>query len=81
VHGLASNPKTASEARSATRLSWIRDFLPQENLNCRIMTFNHNTAWEANALSKSLSDHGDDLVRALRSVRKTAEVRYNRLEF
>lgn len=74
VHDLASNPKTAWQARSLTRPSWVRDFLPQENLSSRIMTFNHNTRWESNALSKSLSDHGDDLVRTLRGVRKTDEV-------
>jgi hypothetical protein len=77
VHGLASNPKTAWKSRSTTKLSWVSDFLPQENLNCRIIAFNHNTAWEANALSKSLSDHADNFVRAFRSVRKTEEVRDN----
>ncbi|RDW87439.1 hypothetical protein BP5796_03133 [Coleophoma crateriformis] len=89
VHGLASSqtsweardvppqpdlkPRNASQAPPATRLSWVHNFLPQENLKCRIMVFNHNTRWEDNALSKSLSDHGDDLVRALSRVRKGSE--------
>ncbi|CAG8078910.1 unnamed protein product [Penicillium salamii] len=71
VHGLASNPKTATEARSSTKLSWIRDFLPKENINCRIMAFNHDTRFASNALSKSLKDLGDDLIRALRYKRQT----------
>lgn len=43
------------------------------------MAFNHNSAWETNALSKSLQEYGDDLLRALRRVRQTAEVRYDSL--
>ena len=84
VHGLASNPKTTYEMRihskdsslvaSTTKPMWLRDFLPEENLNARIMAFSHNTAWEANALSKSLQECGDDLLRALRRVRQKAEV-------
>jgi len=58
---------------------WLRDFLPEEDLNARIMTFNHNTQWEGNALSKSLHHHGDDLLRALRRVRQTPEVKHNSL--
>jgi len=53
---------------------WLRDFLPKANLNARIMAFNHSTAWEANAFSKSLQEYGDDLLRALRRVRQRAEV-------
>ncbi|KAH0538071.1 hypothetical protein FGG08_005333 [Glutinoglossum americanum] len=37
------------------------------------MAFNHNTKWEAGALSKSLREYGDDLLRALRRVRQTPE--------
>ena len=59
---------------------WLRDFLPKENLNARIMAFNHNTAWEARALKKSLQEHGDDLLRALRRVRQRAEVREGSLK-
>jgi hypothetical protein len=53
---------------------WLRDFLPKEILNARILLFNHNTRWRTNAVSKTLKDHGDDLLRALRSVSKTPEV-------
>ena len=62
-----------------TKPMWLRDFLPEEGLDARIMAFNHNTAWEANALSKSLQDYGDDLLRVLCRARQSAEVRYNSL--
>jgi len=76
VHGLASNPETTWEGRSS-RKSWVHHFLPKENLNSRIMLFNHNTVWEANALGKSLSDHGNDLLDDLDRVRNTEEVKNN----
>ena len=41
------------------------------------MAFNHNTSWEAYALSKSLHDLGDDLLQELRNVRQKVEVRHN----
>ncbi|KAF6238464.1 hypothetical protein HO173_003431 [Letharia columbiana] len=49
---------------------WLRDMLAKEkDLNARVMTFNHNTSWEAYALNKSLRDHGNDLLQALRTAR------------
>ena len=58
---------------------WLRDLLPAEKgLNARIMAFNHNTSWDAYALDKSLHDHGDDLLRALETVRQ-GEVRHDSL--
>ena len=56
---------------------WLRDFLPNEqDINARVMTFNHNTSWTAYALDKSLHDHGDDLLQALRAVRQ-GDVRHH----
>ena len=40
------------------------------------MAFNHNTSWEAYALSKLLHDLGDDLLQELRNTRQTVEVRH-----
>jgi len=84
VHDLASNPGTTWDSRKHAqdtdttnphpRVMWLRDFLPKENLNARILLFNHNTRWQSNAVSKSLKDHGKDLLRALRRVRQTPEV-------
>jgi hypothetical protein len=53
---------------------WLRDFLPKEDLNARILLFNHNTRWQTNAVSKTLKDHGNDLLGALRVVRQAPEV-------
>jgi len=54
--------------------SWVRDWLPDEGLNSRIMIFKHNSAWKEHALGKSLKAHGDDLVRALELRRGSEEV-------
>lgn len=53
---------------------WLRDLLPDDCRDARIMAFNHNTGWETNALSKSLRDHGSDLLQALQIVRQSPEV-------
>lgn len=58
-------------AAGSYQAMWLRDFLPKEqDINARVMTFNHNTSWAAYALDKSLHDHGDDLLQALRTVRQ-----------
>ena len=75
------SPETSSElAKSPESESWVADWLPQElerrRLRSRIMIFKHNSAWTANSLSKSLEDHGDDLIQALELERTSAEVRH-----
>jgi hypothetical protein len=88
VHGLGSNPDTAWQSRTsvplesssdpATHPIWLRDFLPQDlqkdGLRVRVMAFNHNTRWKAGALSKSLEDYGQDLLRELAEKRRSVEV-------
>lgn len=87
VHGLASNAETAwavrdvsssNNAEESHQVMWLRDMLAKnEALNARVMTFNHDTSWEAYALDKSLEDHGHDLLQALRTVRHDEKVRYD----
>lgn len=67
VHGLASTPTTTWESRNKSK----RGDITGEDM----WAFNHNTSWQAHALSKSLHDCGDDLLNALRSVRQIVEVR------
>lgn len=73
----AVNPKESGQSSSNTSAPkhhiWLRDALPHEGLNARIMVYNHNTAWRANALNKSLSDYGDGLLHELRKVRKVCQ--------
>ena len=68
-----------SETVDSNQAMWLRDFLPtEEGIHARVMTFNHNTSWNAYALDKSLHDHGDDLLQALRRARQ-GEVRHDSL--
>ena len=87
VHGLAANPDTTwlsrlsrdSSTSDSYQVMWLRDFLPMEDgISARVMTFNHNTSWDAYALDKSLHDHGNDLLQELRGVRQ-GEVRHDSL--
>lgn len=54
---------------------WLRDFLPEDRRNCRVMTFNHNSAWKTGAQGKSLEDFAHDFLLSLRMARATPEVR------
>lgn len=57
---------------------WLNEFLPEDlrkvGFSVRIMTFNHNTRWTANAVNKSLFDFAEDLLRELSANRQSAEV-------
>ena len=55
--------------------NWLRDLLPKDLPNARIICFNHDTSYQAYALSKSLHDYGKDLLRQLGTVRSEEEVR------
>lgn len=81
VHGLAANPKKTWLSRDGLHsintitpsypAMWPRDILTKEiGLKARVMAFNHNTSWRSYALDKSLHDHGDDLLQALRLARQ-----------
>lgn len=90
MHGLASCFGVAWEPRNQSRSdneaaptpspNWLRDFLTEDVTNARIMIFNHNTSYQAYALSKSLHDYGKDLLRQLRNVRLEEEVRQDSLD-
>ena len=63
------------EAAPIPNPNWLRDLLTKDVPNARIMCFNHNTSYQAYALSKSLHDYGKDLLRQLRNVSLEEEVR------
>jgi hypothetical protein len=87
VHGLGSNPHTtwlprsedgSSQINPTTKPMWLRDILPQDlqsrGFRVRVLAFNHNTRWKVNALSKSLQDYAEDLLRKLDYKRQLEEV-------
>lgn len=55
--------------------NWLCDYLLKDLPNARIICFNHDTSYQAYALSKSLHDYGKDLLRQLGTVRSEEEVR------
>jgi hypothetical protein len=83
-HGLASNPVTTWQQRlpqdaiegGMVEPNWLRDFLPEEGLEARIMTYNHDTNYASNASSRSLEDHGNDFLDRLRMRRTKEQVCY-----
>jgi hypothetical protein len=56
--------------------NWLRDFLPEEGLEARIMTYNHDTNYAGNASSRSLGDHGNDFLDRLKMRRTKEQVCY-----
>jgi hypothetical protein len=53
---------------------WLRDFLPRDELNVRVIVYYHNSGWQSNALGMELSDYGRDLLQQLERLRRTDEV-------
>ncbi|KAF8503946.1 hypothetical protein BU17DRAFT_101606 [Hysterangium stoloniferum] len=71
---LASHRSLKLLPSESPQSSWLCDLLPNDIPDARIMIFSHNTAWKENALSKSLYDHGSDLLRTLDERCRTPEV-------
>jgi hypothetical protein len=88
VHGLGSSPETAwaykldasrdeadiSAANSKYGPMWLRDFLPLDALQARVLVYYHNSGWQANALGMSLRDYGQDLLTSIEGARQTEAV-------
>lgn len=68
VHGLGSVLNSAFTHPTSGK-NWLRDFLPLDFPDARIMAYTHNSRWDAAALNKSLEDHGRDLIYSLVDVR------------
>lgn len=75
-----NQPQSDNETAPTPSPNWLRDLLTKDVPNARIMSFNHNTSYQAFAVSKSLHDYGKDLLRQLRNVRLEEEVRQDSLE-
>ncbi|PON25472.1 Mut11, partial [Trichoderma gamsii] len=53
---------------------WLRDFLPLDALQARVLVYYHNSGWQAHALGMSLRDYGQDLLTSIEGVRQTEAV-------
>jgi hypothetical protein len=74
IHGLGSSPDRAW-VHKATNAMWLRDFLPKDIPEARIMTFNHDSNWVSSALEQSLKDYAQTLLSVLEGQRVSYEVR------
>jgi hypothetical protein len=74
----SSSRGTKQTIAEASNPLWLRDFLPEAlekaGLPTRIMTFNHNSYYQAHALNKSLHEYAEDLLIELAKKRKSEEV-------
>ncbi|UKZ68716.1 uncharacterized protein TrAtP1_009739 [Trichoderma atroviride] len=55
---------------------WLRDFLPLDALQARVLVYYHNSGWQAHALGMSLRDYGQDLLTSIEGVRQTETERH-----
>jgi hypothetical protein len=76
VHGLAANVETTWSSDRRGKNSWLKDKLPfVDGLDSRIFAFNYDSAYQGNALTKTLRDYGEELLRAITKKREREEVR------
>lgn len=73
VHGLGSKPETAW-SYAADKNLWLRDFLPEEGLNARILAYYHSSHWRSNALLIDVKELGRDLVQTIERSREHLDV-------
>ncbi|KAL8415662.1 hypothetical protein RB596_006317 [Gaeumannomyces avenae] len=64
VHGLGSSVETTF-THPKSKANWLKDFLPPDFPDARVMAFAHQSRWDAGALHKNLEDHGRDLIDAI----------------
>ena len=55
-------------------ISWLKDLLPKNFPNARIMPFRQNTSYLVNAPRKSIEECGQQLLDEMLRIRRTQEV-------
>lgn len=65
---------TQSTVNSKYGPMWLKDFLPRNALQARVLVYYHNSGWQANALGMTLRDYGQDLLTSIESVRQSKAV-------
>jgi hypothetical protein len=53
---------------------WLRDYLPEDTSDARILVFYHNSQWKKHASTMSLRDYGRQLLQALDEKRNSEAV-------
>jgi hypothetical protein len=73
VTGLAGHPFDSWRHRE-TKAMWLRDFLPDDVRNIRIMTYGYNTSLDEHTSSEHFEEYRSDLLQAIANSRRTGEV-------
>lgn len=74
VHGLGSNGEKAWTHRG-TGANWLRDLLPRDLRDVRVITVNHDSSWQEKSPMQSLGDYGRMILNSIGSIRIRKEVR------
>ena len=80
VHGLGSTTAYAWK-HSSSGQNWIKDFLPIDFPQCRVIFVNHESRWDAYSPVQSLRDYGQVILDSVASVRRDAEEKSRPLIF
>ena len=79
IHGLGGD---AHETWTASnRKLWLRDFLPEQISNARIMTFGYDSSWLFSKNVMGITDFANDLLSRLKNDRQTDAMRKRPIVF
>ncbi len=57
---------------------WLRDYLPNDVKNVRVLTYGYNSQLQGNEARSSLLSHSKNFIHRLREMRKVTEVSTSR---
>ena len=75
VHGLGGDAFT-TWTHPKSKAFWLKDFLPQQIPDARIMTFGYNAAAAFGQSTAEIIDHAKSLLASLVDMRVMSEVRH-----
>jgi hypothetical protein len=74
VHGLGGD-RVETWTHPKSKAFWLRDFLPQQIPDARVMTFGYNADAAFGQSTAEVADHAKSLLSSLVDKREQAEVR------